>query len=78
MAGEKKKLRNNGEYKVTKTWQVHPDAVAAIDRMAERFKPSYGSAIKKKLVTFGVLLLEKEIKSKGVKPGEDIETVLGI
>jgi hypothetical protein len=74
----KKKIRGNGEYNIPKTYEMHPDAVAAHDRMAKKFKPSYGAGIKKQLVSFGLLLLEKEIKAKGVRPGDDIEESLGI
>ena len=74
----KKKIRGNGEFNVPKTYELHPDAIAAHDRMAKKFKPSYGAGIKKQLVSFGLLLLEKEIRAKGVKPGDDIEESLGI
>jgi hypothetical protein len=74
----KKRMRGNGEFNVPKTFELHPDAVAAHARMAERFKPSLGAGAKKQLVSFGILLLEKEIAAKGVKPGDDIEAELGI
>lgn len=74
----KKRIRGSGEYNVAKTWEVHPDAVEAVDRMAVKFKPSYGAGVRKKLVTFGILFLEKELKERGIKPGEDIEEALGI
>jgi len=71
----KKKIRGSGEYSVAKTWEVHPDAVASLDRTAARFKSFYK---KKHFVTFGLLYLEKAIRERGIKPGEDIEEALGI
>jgi hypothetical protein len=75
---EVKLIRGNGEYNLAKSWEVHPDAFAALTRMSEKFRGSYGAGVKKKLVSFGLWLLEKEIDRKGIKPGEDIETALGI
>jgi hypothetical protein len=70
-----KKIRGSGDYNIPKTWEVCADSLTALDKMHTKFKKSYR---KKQLVSFGILLLEKQIKDLGVKPGEDIEQILGI
>jgi hypothetical protein len=71
----KKKMRGDGEYRELKSFELHPDAVKALDRMAKQFKFFYG---KKHLVTFGILLLEKTINEQEMKAGDDLETWFGI
>lgn len=73
-----KKNRGVGEFKVTKTLKYHPDALAALDRMENKFKTYYGKAARKMMASFGLLHLEKTIKAKGLKPGDDIEAALEI
>lgn len=70
-----KKIRGAGEYNVPKTWDVHQDAVKSLDRTAAKFNGFYK---RKHLVTFGILLLEKEINNRRIKAGDDIEDILGI
>lgn len=71
----KKRIRGQGEYNVPKTWEVHPDAIEALGRMEKVHKVFYR---KKHLVTFGLLVLERELRAKGVKAGDDIEEALKI
>jgi hypothetical protein len=71
----KKRIRGQGEYNIPKTWEIHRDGISALERMEKLYKSFYR---KKHLVTFGLLVLERELKAKGVKPGDDIEETLGI
>jgi len=74
----KKKIRGKGEYKVMRTFAFHPDALEAQDRMEKAFRASYGAAIRKQLVSWGLILLERKIRESGVRPGDDIEEAIGI
>lgn len=70
-----KKIRGAGEYNRPASWDVHQDAIESLKRMSEQFRGYYR---RKHLVTFGILLIEKEIKRKGIKPGDDVEEALDI
>ena len=73
-----KKNRGVGAYQVTHTHKYHPDALAALDRMENKFKTYYGKAARKMMASSGLLQLEKTNKAKGLKPGDDIEAALEI
>jgi hypothetical protein len=74
-----KKIRRPADFNVRKTWSHHPDALEALERLAKKYGKKYGEgAVRKQLVSFGILALEKHLNDLRVKPSEDIEQVLGI
>jgi len=73
------KVRRTAEFNVRSTYSLHPDAVSALERMAAKFGKAYGEgAVRKQLVSFGIIHLEHQIEREQLKAGDDIEQELEI
>lgn len=70
-----KKTRLRTDFNIIRTLRMHKDGVVALDSLAKQFRGAY---VKNQLTTFAVLLLTKQIKEKGVKPGDNIEEIFKI
>ena len=81
------RLRRESEFNVRWTSYLHPDAITALERMAVKYGKKartagpaiYGEgAVRKQLVSFGILNLEKALNFMEAQAGDDIEVMLGI
>jgi len=71
----KSKARLRTDYNIPRTLRLHKDAVTALESLQSKFKGGY---IKKQLVTFAIINLDKVVKERGLKAGDNLEEALGV
>lgn len=72
-----KKLETSKDFKHGLTFFATDDTKKAYDEMGVRFKGCY-PRLRWKIVNMSIKLMSKTIKEKKLKPGDDLESALGI
>ncbi|MCK4958678.1 MAG: hypothetical protein KAT00_04750 [Planctomycetes bacterium] len=71
------KIRLRSELRHGRTAFLHDDALKAYNRLGEKFSDGYKRP-RWTMMNIAIQLLDKTVKERGLKAGDDLEAILGV